>query len=1133
MAKIENTTRDLSARREAQPLTWTASTIEPTEDQQRAILQACRIFGDLAARPWAPMEAERGSTHLILPHIDKERLNHAVLIDGDRGSGKTAVLLTLVDAWSRRIRRESEPKEAADTTSTTDERRRQDEFVELLSRRNPIVPVGLIDLQPLPLSTSLLLHIVGQLHRVVEAIEHADKDRRGRDQARAPWHAMGDEEHACLTLWRSFIEAAALGWDGDLKQRRAKLDPQAYVLEIQETERRRLDVVSTFRRFVDALVQDYADFQRLLQGEWPLFVVAVDDADMNPERAPELLDLIRILWHPRFAFLLTGHSALFQTTLQAKLFKVDLIKSKEAVSRAEVHLAQLADDIYDKVIPPGHRCLIPALSPNERFSRLGATLATIPAFEHPLKLRTLEEYFELQQQARRVLPSRLRNILDFKQRIGSRRDELDSRQHAAATILWDLCRARKANLPPGDHDGQTVQEIFEGYARAGDALKAAEGPRAIRLFEEAGKAIDIHDGFRLVTRKGNAASPNDEDSVFVIAIDLAKNPLPSEVWRHSSLVRVVPSGLGWPLPAWSRALDYSAFAWCWRAVVAPQREKIDAQGQLRWKSVGDVARSYLAIVIGYINFRRARANLLSSDSAPPILDELRKLVATTRQDQTWENLAEQLGSIASDEVTEPEESRWARGQAGLFAAPEMGLNAPEANAWFKAFKFRFASIWKTVVVPELRAQRTLVMRMDRRAWAEDLLIDEQGIADSALNEIDESAARYDFSDEMRADAEEGDAQLVQILRSFVGPKVAPHANGSTQLSTYLLRERFTLLMQTASAGLKKIWIEALDKLGRDDGALPIALTILWNEAVQRGEAAALPRVKGQMNLLFLKSIYQRALAGGRAWNYQDQGQSWDIGESLRVKEAKFNWREETGFRDSLSGVLFELVWDATCDAEDRTDEALMLYSDWWDAAGGRRDQLRGIYPWPTPSWPSFMDSELLASAWNDGMKKARNVDDNVPGAAQVADDLAFFYLDVMNNIAEYRTIDTPWRNNITIGMWDTLIRGNKEHLKVHNGARWSMYRAWFLRIPLMAAPESGLSTTAAQSILSAFEPTEEERNVLRSARRGRLRDLKMGPSQIESELERIDAANSDHPWVKRIERPEPAPPQQGPAPSLA
>lgn len=1122
MAEIENTKGDLSARREAQPLTWTASTTEPTEDQQKAILQACRIFGDLAARPWTPPEADRGGVHLFLPPIDKERLNHAVLIDGSRGSGKTAVLLTLLDAWSRRVRRESEPKETANTKSTTEDGRRQGEFVELLSRRAPIVPVGLIDLQPLPPSTSLLLYIVGQLHRVVEAIEHhGDKDRRGREQARVPWHATGDEEHASLKHWREFVEAAALGWNGDLQQRRAKLDPQAYVLEIQQVERRRLDVVTTFRRFVDALVRDYAEFERLSKEEWPLFVVAIDDADMNPERAPELLDLIRTLWHPRFAFVLTGDSALFRTTLQAKLFKVSLLESKAAVSNADDHLARLADDIYDKVIPPGHRCHIPSLSLNERFSRLRATLAKIPAFEHPLRFRSLDEYFELQQQARRVLPRRLRNILDFQQRIGVRRDGLESQQHAGATVLWELCRESGAKLPSDDYDGQTVQEIFEAYARAADALKATAHTRVIRLFEEAGKAIDIYDEFRLVTRKGNAASPKDLDSVYVVALDLTKQPLPSDLWLHSSLVRVVPSGLGWPLPAWSRALDYAAFAWCWRAVVARHREgKLDDQARTRWKSVGELARSYLATVIDYIHFRRARAKLSSSGSPPPILDELGKLIANMSQNPSWDELAEQLAKTVSEKKPESEESRWAHGQAGLLAAPEMGLDLPDANAWFKAFKSKFASNWKTVVAPELRAQRTLVTRMDRREWAEDLLIDEQGIADSALNEIDEGSAGYDFSTEMRADTEEVDNELARVFRSFTGTKVAPHAKDSTQLSTYLLPDRHALLIQTASAGLKKIWVEALDKLERDRGAVPIALTILWNEAVQRGEATALPRVEGQMNLPFLKSVYQGALAGGRAWNYQDQDQSWDIGQSLRIKEAKFKWREETGFRDSLSGALFELVWDATCDAADRTDEALMLYSDWWDAAGGRRDQRRGVYPWPTPSWPSFMDSEFLAIAWNDGLKKARHVDDTLPGAVQVADDLAFYYLGSMDDIAENRALETPWRNNVSNEMWRDFIHEKKDHLKSHKGARWSAYRAWFLRMPLMAAPESGLSATAAESILVAFEPNEEEKKLLRSARRNRLRDLKMGPSQIESEIERIDARNTDHPWIRIIEQPD-------------
>ena len=49
----------------------------------------------------------------------------------------------------------------------------------------------------------------------------------------------------------------------------------------------------------------------------PRLVVPIDDADMQPRRTVELLDLLRTLWHPQVVFLLAGHEDLFFKRLHA------------------------------------------------------------------------------------------------------------------------------------------------------------------------------------------------------------------------------------------------------------------------------------------------------------------------------------------------------------------------------------------------------------------------------------------------------------------------------------------------------------------------------------------------------------------------------------------------------------------------------------------------------------------------------------------------------------------------------------------------------------------------------------------------------------------------------------------------
>ena len=73
------------------------------------------------------------------------------------------------------------------------------------------------------------MDLVGQLVRVVDAIEGAARERQprptfSRSGETAPWCARDmDEEARVVRAWKLFLEAAG-NWDADLKGRRAQLD---------------------------------------------------------------------------------------------------------------------------------------------------------------------------------------------------------------------------------------------------------------------------------------------------------------------------------------------------------------------------------------------------------------------------------------------------------------------------------------------------------------------------------------------------------------------------------------------------------------------------------------------------------------------------------------------------------------------------------------------------------------------------------------------------------------------------------------------------------------------------------------------------------------------------------------------
>src|SRR5262245_62017616 len=94
--------------------------------------------------------------------IDETRASNVIVIDGPRGAGKTSLMLTLVELWRRSLAQEKldevlgddeiNLEEIAPTSSdpnTTEQKATEPD-------RKKIIPIRVLDLAPLPRSTSLI-----------------------------------------------------------------------------------------------------------------------------------------------------------------------------------------------------------------------------------------------------------------------------------------------------------------------------------------------------------------------------------------------------------------------------------------------------------------------------------------------------------------------------------------------------------------------------------------------------------------------------------------------------------------------------------------------------------------------------------------------------------------------------------------------------------------------------------------------------------------------------------------------------------------------------------------------------------------------------------------------------------------
>src|SRR2546428_452537 len=75
-----------------------------TDGQKEAAEKICKELNNISKEPGGKNPDQLP----FLPVIDAERYNHVFLLEGERGSGKSALLITLLDTWSRAFRRDAE-----------------------------------------------------------------------------------------------------------------------------------------------------------------------------------------------------------------------------------------------------------------------------------------------------------------------------------------------------------------------------------------------------------------------------------------------------------------------------------------------------------------------------------------------------------------------------------------------------------------------------------------------------------------------------------------------------------------------------------------------------------------------------------------------------------------------------------------------------------------------------------------------------------------------------------------------------------------------------------------------------------------------------------------------------------------
>ncbi len=353
-------------RAEARPLDWH----EMTEDQRWATRRILDLVDAMAKETTAGNiqgESRDCVIELVLPRIDQARSNRVALIDGDRGTGKTAVLLSILGHWNNAIRGRPQPKVQGPMLDS----KLVAESLQKVYTGSQVVPLEILDLQPLPKSTHLLAHIATRLRPIAEAIQRGLPGEGTIE--RTAWQTMGTRSGA-FDAWRGFMSTVVIGWDDVMKGRSGGLDLESYVDELQQVEADRMDVRSSFGKLMDCFAKDFASAMHW-RDRAPLFVLPIDDGDMNVMRVPELIDIIRMLWHPRFAIVLAGDSELFELVLRHSVLRDIRLGSAASDSGRTPAFedgslekaAKISRQIFSKSVPESQRFALSEIAVRDRW----------------------------------------------------------------------------------------------------------------------------------------------------------------------------------------------------------------------------------------------------------------------------------------------------------------------------------------------------------------------------------------------------------------------------------------------------------------------------------------------------------------------------------------------------------------------------------------------------------------------------------------------------------------------------------------------------------------------------------------------------------------------------------------------
>ena len=1130
-------------RREACVLSWD----KLTRAQQQVARTTNNLILDMLRRaklrrPKRP----KNFLEKIGPRLDQERWATSVLIEGRRGTGKTTLMLTLLNAWTWATGR---------APGDTEERLKElaDEFFTRSTLKRPseglVLPLDIIDLHPLPRAAHLPLYLASRLGAMV-----ADLVDPGRFSD--PTHgqpAWGPTEPSTLqNAWERFRDAAAYGWDTQARQ--VGLTRDDYPYAVAHDQRERMDLAHRWSEFCDELVRAVIEHLALRQ-ERVLLLVPLDDADMSARHVVQVLHFLRALQHPSVAFLLTGNSEQFELilrehflgVLRTPLSQLPMFPADNDQLREGRWHARLARDYYDRVIPEEHRLCIEELSRSERKEMLldlsrplkGRWPADTNDDTGPVRLgEHLVHLLETHPCLLDAFPERLRGMIDIEAFL----EREDSTCVGLFKRLWRRAADRSSLLglaappeqvekDPWRVDGRGFRFGTAGITGTCKGITLPRTRQAARLHYRLGDAaltaawLEPSGNWRAVDASLAAA--------IGLALDVAETSprgscVPGETGRasHDALcyarwqdLWVSPLTVPWPTPSWPSPVDL---------LRTSKRLDVTEDGPSE-----DLLFSFITAL--------TRVSLGSDEFQLADVEAIDRIGALVKQ--SWQVLEpDGSGRVGAGR-------RWIEQELGLLAAPEYGLDPGVAERMLHAIRAclvpentspprRSGEVtewghWKDAAKARRRQRlealtdestaETLMARFKAELPAHVWHVEVERIIPSV----------EDILERVQLDGRNDLAATILSPANLAGylPSLLPKELNSERIREELFRAvsswaagvDTTVPAEVRTFGL--LWNLALkmaEQASNDDPGFANFTSLI--NVVEDGISIQLSRMdltqEVAPKIIRLLSIEGRSTATVAQLSlprfekdeirtrFKEQPL---LDSMLRIASDLAADRAESDPQAPLLGVASGTTWPAVKVNVLYKDERLDLTKD------------SGI-GWPCPNWPALMDWECLIERWNKSYDEIIQISLSMrqgewqQASVREMDRLALSFAHAAATVALERQLPDALP---VVKSWSGIVEA-VERLVTEFGQRSRRAKAvaeWYQRLPLMATPEAGLSQDAARELLGAIPELDQKVEDLRKWR-GQLLDAADFITDEENPYAALRTAFPDHPWDRLIERIE-------------